>query len=70
MDVEKQEWLGFLRPGDIVQLIPRARYRAWVNYIKRAEIEIFGGAPTTLAFRPASSPQDNATAESATGGLL
>jgi hypothetical protein len=45
-DVEKQAWLRFLRPGDIVQLIPRAKYRAWVNYIKRAEIEVFDGDPT------------------------
>lgn len=41
-DVERQEWLKFLRPGDVVQLSPRALYPAWVNYIKRAEIEIFG----------------------------
>jgi hypothetical protein len=49
-DVEKQKWLRFLRPGDVVQLIPRARYHAWVNYIKRAEIEIFKEPPTSLAF--------------------
>jgi hypothetical protein len=70
MDVERQEWLRFLQPGDVVQLIPRALYRAWVNHIKRAEIEIFGGAPTSLAIRSAFSPLDRTAAESSTDSLL
>ena len=52
---EIREWLSFLRFGDVVQLSPRALYPAWVNYIKGAEIEIFGGAATAMAIRTASN---------------
>lgn len=69
-DVERQEWLQFLRPGDVVQLIPRALYPAWVNYIKRAEIEIFGETLTPMPIRPAFTPSDHATAESSISGPL
>jgi len=69
-DVEIQERLNFLRPGDVVQLSPRALYIAWVNHIKRAEIEIFDGAPTPLAIRPAPVTSDYATAVSSTDDLL
>ncbi|VUC23018.1 unnamed protein product [Clonostachys rosea] len=33
-------WVQALRSGDVIQLIPRAKYLAWVNYIKEAEIKI------------------------------
>jgi hypothetical protein len=68
-DVEKQEWLRFLRPGDVVQLIPRALYPAWVNYVNRAEIEIFSSTQAPLAIRPALSPSEHAKVEPSTDGL-
>lgn len=33
-------WLGLLRPGDIIQLIPRAQFPCWVNIIREGIIEI------------------------------
>ena len=35
-------WLGAIRPGDVVQLIPKARYPAWLNYVKEAQMTIMG----------------------------
>jgi hypothetical protein len=69
-DVEKQEWLRFLRPGDVVQLIPRALYPDWVNYINRAEIEIFNSTLKPLAVRPGLSPSEHTNTEPSTDGLL
>jgi hypothetical protein len=37
-----RNWLGSLRPCDTVQLIPRARYMGWCNFVAAAEIEIIG----------------------------
>ncbi|KAM0435864.1 hypothetical protein ACHAPT_002755 [Fusarium lateritium] len=33
-------WIEALRPGDIIQLIPRAIYMAWVNIVKEGRIKI------------------------------
>ncbi|KAJ3549234.1 hypothetical protein NM208_g611 [Fusarium decemcellulare] len=33
-------WIAALKPGDVIQLIPRAIYIAWVNIIKEARIKI------------------------------
>ncbi|RKL25729.1 hypothetical protein BFJ68_g356 [Fusarium oxysporum] len=33
-------WIEALRPGDIIQLIPRAMYMAWVNIIDEGSIKI------------------------------
>ncbi|RTE80853.1 hypothetical protein BHE90_004666 [Fusarium euwallaceae] len=33
-------WIEALRPGDVIQLIPRAIYTAWVNIIKECQIKI------------------------------
>lgn len=36
------EWLRDIRGGDMVQLIPRAEFPAWVNFVLSAEIEVAG----------------------------
>ncbi|EEU43137.1 uncharacterized protein NECHADRAFT_83581 [Fusarium vanettenii 77-13-4] len=33
-------WIEALRPGDVIQLIPRAIYTAWVNIVKECRIKI------------------------------
>ncbi|KAF5969542.1 heterokaryon incompatibility (het-6OR allele) [Fusarium coicis] len=33
-------WIEALRPGDVIQLIPRAMYMAWVNIIEEGSIKI------------------------------
>ncbi|KAK0624203.1 heterokaryon incompatibility protein-domain-containing protein [Immersiella caudata] len=35
-----QTWLWLLRPGDVIQIVPKAVYTAWVNIIQSASIEI------------------------------
>ncbi|KAI0477852.1 heterokaryon incompatibility protein-domain-containing protein [Xylariaceae sp. FL0804] len=37
-DLAKKSWLAALLPEDVIQLIPRARFQAWVNLIKEARI--------------------------------
>ncbi|SPO04640.1 uncharacterized protein DNG_07325 [Cephalotrichum gorgonifer] len=41
-DAETRAWLAAIRGGDTVQLIPRAQYPAWTNYIYEAELKIEG----------------------------
>ncbi|KAF5019388.1 hypothetical protein F66182_8588, partial [Fusarium sp. NRRL 66182] len=36
----KRLWIEALRPGDVVQLVPRAMYLAWVNIIQQGRIKI------------------------------
>lgn len=36
----KRLWVEGLRPGDIIQLIPRAMYMAWTNIVDRGSIKI------------------------------
>jgi hypothetical protein len=35
------KWLGELRPGDRVTVIPRAHFRGWTNFVLRAEMIIY-----------------------------
>ncbi|KAI1269550.1 heterokaryon incompatibility protein-domain-containing protein [Xylariaceae sp. FL1019] len=35
-------WLAGIKGGDSIQLIPRAMYTGWVNFVDEAEIEILG----------------------------
>lgn len=37
-----QTWLDDVQPGDTVQIIPRAHYIAWKNFVRSAEIQIEG----------------------------
>ncbi|PQE22890.1 heterokaryon incompatibility protein [Rutstroemia sp. NJR-2017a BBW] len=41
----KLKWIESLQPGDVVQLVPRATYQGWVNFIQTARI-IIGYEPT------------------------
>ncbi|ATZ50325.1 hypothetical protein BCIN_05g06850 [Botrytis cinerea B05.10] len=42
----KWKWIESLQPGDVVQLVPRATYQGWVNFIRTARITI-GYQPIT-----------------------
>ena len=35
-------WLANIRGDDLIQIIPRAEYLAWVNFVNEAEIELSG----------------------------
>ncbi|KAK0651079.1 heterokaryon incompatibility protein-domain-containing protein [Cercophora newfieldiana] len=64
LDVEKsgpriKAWLRLLRPGDVIQLVPKAVYRCWVNIIQRASIEIEYRENTALAELGEPSPPLN-----------
>jgi hypothetical protein len=37
-----QNWFACVRPSDSIQVIPRAQYIAWQNYIRSAEIQLVG----------------------------
>ncbi|KAE8441554.1 hypothetical protein EG329_004673 [Mollisiaceae sp. DMI_Dod_QoI] len=39
-DESHRQWIGRIRSGDSVQIIPRAKWQAWVNYVKFARIEV------------------------------
>ncbi|CAH0057758.1 unnamed protein product [Clonostachys solani] len=45
----QRSWVQALQQGDVIQLIPKARYRCWVNIIKECRIEI--------EYEPASEEQ-------------
>ncbi|KAK0705926.1 hypothetical protein B0T26DRAFT_679693 [Lasiosphaeria miniovina] len=36
----RKKWLHLLRPGDIIQIIPKANSLGWVNIVREASIEI------------------------------
>lgn len=56
----RRTWLQGLRPGDAVQLIPKAKYLAWVNIIKECRIELEYVAADTLEDGIMSNPPSNA----------
>lgn len=39
-DVSLQLWLREIRGGDSIQIVPKAQYPGWVNYVNEAEIEL------------------------------
>ncbi|KAI1282691.1 heterokaryon incompatibility protein-domain-containing protein [Xylaria sp. FL0933] len=43
---EDREWLANFKGGDSIQLVPRAMYPGWVNFVEEAEIEILGRLKT------------------------
>ncbi|KAK8029312.1 HET-domain-containing protein [Apiospora marii] len=53
----KRNWLAALLPGDVVQIIPRAKFQGWVNIVREAQI--------TLGYQY----EDSSTALSASQGL-
>jgi hypothetical protein len=44
-----------VRAGDTVQIIPKARYIAWRNFVQEAEIEVFGEDTQYMSVLPLSS---------------
>ncbi|KAK7957259.1 HET-domain-containing protein [Apiospora aurea] len=36
----KRNWLAALLPGDVIQIIPRAKFQAWVNIVREARMTI------------------------------
>ncbi|KAI1621075.1 heterokaryon incompatibility protein-domain-containing protein [Exophiala viscosa] len=38
--VNWKPWLSALQPGDVIQLVPRAMYPAWLNVVREAQIEL------------------------------
>lgn len=57
-DVALQSWLKEVRGRDSIQIVPKAQYPGWVNYIDNAEIELqyFEVASDTLAPLPIGEP--------------
>jgi hypothetical protein len=39
-DTSIREWANAIRRGDTIQIIPKAQYLAWINFIQEAQIEI------------------------------
>ncbi|KAI0095420.1 heterokaryon incompatibility protein-domain-containing protein [Hypoxylon sp. NC0597] len=35
-----REWVRSIRGGDIIQLIPKAQWAGWINFVREAEIEV------------------------------
>ncbi|KAK4142229.1 HET-domain-containing protein [Dichotomopilus funicola] len=38
-DDDLRSWMSGIRPGDTVQIMPRAHFPAWTNYVRSAKIE-------------------------------
>jgi hypothetical protein len=38
----KKEWLLALKPGDVIQVFAKAKYRGWQNYVRYMRIELYG----------------------------
>jgi hypothetical protein len=41
-DVAVREWVGSIRGGDTIQIIPKAQWPVWINFVREAEIEAHG----------------------------
>jgi hypothetical protein len=39
-DTSIREWANAIRRGDTIQIIPKAKYPAWINFVQEAEIEV------------------------------
>ena len=39
-DESLQSWLSAIRGGDTLQIIPKAQFQAWINFVQEAEIEL------------------------------
>lgn len=42
LDPTIRQWLSAIRPSDTVQIIPKAQFAGWINYVQEAEIAVFG----------------------------
>jgi hypothetical protein len=41
-DASIRQWVSAIRREDAIQIIPKAQYAAWINYVREAEIEVHG----------------------------
>jgi hypothetical protein len=41
-DQNIRKWLAQLQGGDVIQVYAKARYRGWLNYVRRVEVKIEG----------------------------
>lgn len=41
-DESRRHWFGSIRPGDTVQIIPKAHHKGWRNFVSSAEIILTG----------------------------
>jgi hypothetical protein len=41
-DTSIKQWVSAIRREDSIQIIPKAQYAAWINYVREAEIEVHG----------------------------
>jgi hypothetical protein len=54
-DEALQEWLSMIQNGDTIQIIPKAMYAAWVNYVQEVQLDVFvqsvdaSSLPSTLS---------------------
>lgn len=58
--IRRRSWVQGLLPGDIVQLIPKATYIAWVNIVKHCRIRIEYEAKDANAGVAAQKPSNSA----------
>ncbi|EJT81067.1 hypothetical protein GGTG_01054 [Gaeumannomyces tritici R3-111a-1] len=47
-DAEVRKLVSSIRGGDLIQLIPRAAFNAWANYVYEAELKVEGYAATRV----------------------
>jgi Heterokaryon incompatibility protein (HET) len=40
-DTSIREWVNAIRREDTIQIIPKAQYPAWINFVQEAEIEVY-----------------------------
>jgi len=41
-DASIREWISAILPDDTIQIIPKAQFPAWINYVREAEMEVHG----------------------------
>jgi hypothetical protein len=49
-NVDVGGWVSAIQSGDILQVVPTARWPAWINFDQQVEIDIFHGASASASF--------------------
>ncbi|KIX00347.1 uncharacterized protein Z518_10486 [Rhinocladiella mackenziei CBS 650.93] len=58
-EVSLKRWLRAIKPGDTVQIVPKARHQAWRNYVAAASITVFGLGGEQVGHPSPSAPDLN-----------
>ncbi len=37
----RRDWMSAMQPGDEFCVYPKARYASWVNYVERAQVDMY-----------------------------